>query len=204
MRCAEILGNINDPSFEILLRRRLGGAFVLDEVVVDAAGRQSGPVLLTSEAGLEIEVDPGTVATADGTGRVDGLLDGDVLATFPGEGVRPARVVAVRLRSAEVLRVFAASQDLVAVARVCWEVGNMHAPLFDGTEGAGHGAGAGIVLLTPANPVLERMLRSINGVRVETVEAELDPSRRFTSTAADAVVGLATDFTIVRRKKKGR
>lgn len=204
MRCAEIPGNVNDPSFEIPLRRRLGGAFILDEVVVDATTRQTGPVRLTSEAGLEFEVDPGTVATADGDGRADGLLDGDVLATFPSTGVRPARVVAVRLRSAEVLRISVAPQNPAAVARVCWEVGNMHAPLFDGTEEAGHDTGAGIVLLTPVNPVLERMLRSIPGARVETAEAELDPSRRFTSTAADAVVGLATDFTIVRRKKKGK
>lgn len=204
MRCAEIPGNINDPSFEILLRRRLGGTFVLDEVVVDAAEWQAGPVRLTSEVGLEIEVDPGAVTTADGAGRAAGLLDGDVLATFPSEGVRPARVVAVRLRSAEVLRISVAAQDLATAARVCWEVGNMHAPLFDGTEETGRDAGTGIVLLTPANPVLERMLRSIPGARVEAIEAELDPSRRFTSTAADAVVGLATDFTIVRRKKKGR
>lgn len=204
MRCTEILGNINDPSFEILLRRRLGGAFAVDEVVLDATARQTGTVNVTSEAGREIAIDLATVAAPDGVGRRGGLLDGDVLATFPREGMRPARVVTVRLRTAEVLRISVAKGDPAALARACWEVGNMHAPLFKCAGLARADADGDIVLLTPSHDVLERMLRSIPGVRIETVKAELDPNCRFTSAAADAVVGLASDFTIVRHKKKGQ
>lgn len=80
----------------------------------------------------------------------------------------------------------------------------MHAPLFKCAGLTSADADGDIVLLTPSHDVLERMLRSIPGVRIETVKAELDPDRRFTSTAADAVVGLAADFTIVRHKKKGQ
>lgn len=204
MRCVEILGNINDPSYEILLRRRLGGLFAVDEVVIDATARQTGDIRVTSDDGIEIELDLDSVITPDGTGRCEGLQDGDVLATFPGEGLRPARAVVVRMRTAEVLRISVAAGDHAALARVCWEVGNMHAPLFEGTGDDRDHAATDTVLLTPANAVLARMLRAISGVQIETVEAELDPRCRFTSNAADAVVGLAADFTIVRRKKKGK
>ena len=204
MHCAEILGNINDPSYEILLRRRLGGRFTVDEAVLDATTRQTGTVCVTSDAGGEIEVDLASVVTPDGAGRREGLLDGDVLAAFPGTEVQPARVVVVRLRSAEVLRLNVAKDDTATLARVCWEVGNMHAPLFEDAACTECDASDSFTLLTPVNAVLARMLREIPGVQVETVVTELDPVRRFTSKAVDVVVGLATDFTIVRRKKKGQ
>ena len=35
MLCTHIEGNLNDPSFELALRRRLGGAFTTDEVLLD-------------------------------------------------------------------------------------------------------------------------------------------------------------------------
>ena len=35
MLCTHIEGNLNDPSFELALRRRLGGVFTTDEVLLD-------------------------------------------------------------------------------------------------------------------------------------------------------------------------
>ena len=46
-------------------------------------------------------------------------------------GVVPVEVV-VRLRSAEVYLVEVDRMDPIALAHACWEIGNMHAPLFRG------------------------------------------------------------------------
>lgn len=188
VRCREVLGNINDPSYEILLRRRLGGFFEVDEVVLDGDTAARGRFAARTASGAELVIDL----------EAPGLTDGDVLATVAAAGTEPARAVVVRLASAEALRIVAAG-DPLALARACWEVGNMHAPLFEGTSSPGR-----TELLTPANPVLERMLSGVPGIEVATVRADLDPARRFSSKAADVVVGLASDFTIVRRAEKGR
>ena len=102
----------------------------------------------------------------------------------------------MRLRSAEVYLVEVDRMDPIALAHACWEIGNMHAPLFRGDSDEHT-----VRMYTPVQPVLGRMLRGVEGVRLSTVTRELDADRRFASCAADAVVSMAPDFTIVKKAR---
>ena len=181
------LGNLNDPSYELLLRRELGGVFEVDELLLDWDQADARTFVGVTELGRTIDV---RLDTADG-GR---LADGDVLAVDRTGAVSVA--VVVRLRSAEVYLVEVDRMDPIALAHACWEIGNMHAPLFwgDSDEHA-------VRMYTPVQPVLGRMLRGIEGVRLSVVTRELDVDRRFASSAAEVVVSMAPDFTIVKKTR---
>lgn len=181
------LGNLNDPSYELLLRRELGGVFEVDELLLDWDQADVCEFVGVTELGRTIDV---RLDTADG-GR---LVDGDVLA-IDRSGVVPVAVV-VRLRSAEVYLVEVDRMDPIALAHACWEIGNMHAPLFrdDSDEHT-------VRMYTPVQPVLGRMLRGVEGVRLTVVTRELDADRRFASSAAEVVVSMAPDFTIVKKTR---
>ena len=181
------LGNLNDPSYELLLRRNLGGVFEVDELLLDWDQADTCAFVGVTELGRTIDVRPDAT---DG-GR---LADGDVLA-IDRSGVVPVAVV-VRLRSAEVYLVEVDRMDPIALAHACWEIGNMHAPLFRGDSDE-----YTVRMYTPVQPVLGRMLRGIEGVRLSVVTRELDASRRFASSAAEVVVSMAPDFTIVKKAR---
>ena len=117
------LGNLNDPSYELLLRRKLGGVFEVDELLLDWDQADVCAFVGATELGRTVDV---RLDAADG-GR---LTDGDVLA-IDRSGMVPVAVV-VRLRSAEVYSVEVDRMDPIALAHACWEIGNMHAPLFRG------------------------------------------------------------------------
>ena len=181
------LGNLNDPSYELLLRRELGGIFEVDELLLDWDQADTRLFVGVTELGRTVN------ARLDAT---DGerLADGDVLAIDHTDTV-PV-VVVVRLRSAEVYLVEVDRMDPIVLAHACWEIGNMHAPLFRG-ESDDHT----VRMYTPVQPVLGRMLRGIEGVRLSVITRELDASRRFASSAADVVVSMAPDFTIVKKAR---
>lgn len=179
------LGNLNDPSYELLLRRELGGVFETDELLLDWDQADARTFVGVTELGRAVNIRLGVVDD-------DRLADGDVLA-IDRSGTVPVAVV-VRLRSAEVYLVEVDRMDPIALAHVCWEIGNMHAPLFRG-ESDEHT----VRLYTPLQPVLGRMLRAIEGARISVVSCELDAGRRFASSAADVVVSMAPDFTIVKK-----
>lgn len=183
----ERLGNLNDPSYELLLRRELGGVFEVDELLLDWDQADARLFVGVTELGRTVN------ARLDAT---DGerLADGDVLA-IDRTGAVPVAVV-VRLRSAEVYLVEVDRMDPIALAHACWEIGNMHAPLFRGDSDEHT-----VRMYTPVQPVLGRMLRGIEGVRLSVVTRELDAGRRFASNAADVVVSMAPDFTIVKKAR---
>ena len=181
------LGNLNDPSYELLLRRELGGVFEVDELLLDWDQADACAFVGVTELGRTIDV---RLDTADG-GR---LADGDVLA-IDRSGRVPVAVV-VRLRSAEVYLVEVDRMDPIALAHACWEIGNMHAPLFRGDSDEHI-----VRMYTPVQPVLGRMLRGVEGVRLSLVTRELDADRRFASSAAEVVVSMAPDFTIVKKTR---
>ena len=182
------LGNLNDPSYELLLRRELGGVFEIDELVLDWDQADVRAFVGTTELGRTVDIGPGVADS-------ERLTDGDVLA-IDRSGTVPVAVV-VRLRSAEVYLVEVDRMDPIALTHACWEIGNMHAPLFRG-DSDDHT----VRMYTPVQPILGRMLRGIEGVRLSVVTRELDASRRFASSAADVVVSMAPDFTIVKRARK--
>lgn len=181
------LGNLNDPSYELLLRRELGGVFEVDELLLDWDQADARLFVGVTELGRTVN------ARLDAT---DGerLADGDVLAIDHTDTV-PV-VVVVRLRSAEVYLVEVDRMDPIALAHACWEIGNMHAPLFRG-DSDDHT----VRMYTPVQPVLGCMLRGIEGVRLSVVTRELDANRRFASSAAEVVVSMAPDFTIVKKAR---
>lgn len=181
------LGNLNDPSYELLLRRKLGGIFEVDELLIDWDQADVYAFAGMTELGRTVNVQ---LDAAD----VERLADGDVLAV-DRTGALPVAVV-VRLRSAEVYLVEVDRMDPIALAHACWEIGNMHAPLFRGDSDEHT-----VRMYTPVQPVLGRMLRGIEGVRLSVVTRELDAGRRFASSAADAVVSMAPDFTIVKKAR---
>lgn len=180
----ERLGNLNDPSYELLLRRELGGIFEIDELLLDWDQADTRAFVGVTELGRTVNVG---LDAAD----VERLADGDVLAV-DRTGAVPVAVV-VRLRSAEVYLVEVDRIDPIALAHACWEIGNMHAPLFRGDSDD-----RTVRMYTPVQPVLGRMLRGIEGVRLSVVTRELDADRRFASSAAEVVVSMAPDFTIVK------
>lgn len=181
------LGNLNDPSYELLLRRNLGGVFEVDELLLDWDQADTRAFVGVTELGRTVDI---RLGAADG----DRLADGDVLV-IDRSGMVPVAVV-VRLRSAEVYLVEVDRMDPIALAHACWEIGNMHAPLFRGDSDE-----YTVRMYTPVQPVLGRMLRGVEGVRLSVVTRELDADRRFASSAADAVVSMAPDFTIVKKAR---
>lgn len=181
------LVNLNDPSYELLLRRELGGVFEVDELLLDWDQADARTFVGVTELGRTVDI---RLGAADG----DRLADGDVLVIDRSDTV-PVAVV-VRLRSAEVYLVEVDRMDPIALAHVCWEIGNMHAPLFRGDSDEHT-----VRMYTPLQPVLGRMLRGVEGVRLSTVTRELDSDRRFASSAADVVVSMAPDFTIVKKAR---
>lgn len=181
------LGNFNDPSYELLLRRELGGVFEIDELLLDWDQVDARAFVGVTELGRTVDIRLGVV---DG----DRLADGDVLA-IDRSGMVPVAVV-VRLRSAEVYLVEVDRMDPIALAHVCWEIGNMHAPLFRGDSDEHT-----VRMYTPLQPVLGRMLRGVEGVRLSVVTRELDADRRFASSAAEVVVSMAPDFSIVKKAR---
>lgn len=181
------LGNLNDPSYELLLRRELGGVFEVDELLLDWDQADARTFVGVTELGRTVDI---RLGAADG----DRLADGDALV-IDRSGMVPVAVV-VRLRSAEVYLVEVDRMDPIALAHACWEIGNMHAPLFRGDSDE-----YTVRMYTPVQPVLGRMLRGVEGVRLSTVTRELDADRRLASSAADAVVSMAPDFTIVKKAR---
>ena len=135
----ERLGNLNDPSYELLLRRELGGVFEVDELLLDWDQADARLFVGVTELGRTVN------ARLDAT---DGerLADGDVLAV-DRTGTVPVAVV-VRLRSAEVYLVEVDRMDQIALAHACWEIGNMHAPLFRGDSDEHT-----VCMYTPVQPV---------------------------------------------------
>ena len=183
----ERLGNLNDPSYELLLRRELGGIFEVDELLLNWDQADTLLFVGVTELGRTVN------AQLNATGG-ERLADGDVLA-IDRAGAVPVAVV-VRLRSAEVYLVEVDRMDPIALAHACWEIGNMHAPLFRGDSDEHT-----VRMYTPVQPVLGRMLRGVENVRLSVVTRELDASRRFASSAADVVVSIAPDFTIVKKAR---
>ena len=181
------LGNLNDPSYELLLRRNLGGVFEVDELLLDWDQADARTIVGVTELGRTVDI---RLGAADG----DRLADGDVLV-IDRSGIVPMAVV-VRLCSAEVYLVEVDRMDPIALAHSCWEIGNMHAPLFRGDSDEHT-----VRMYTPVQPVLGRMLRGVEGVRLSVVTRELDADRRFASSAADAVVSMAPDFAIVKKAR---
>lgn len=139
MLCCEVLGNLGDHGFAAGL-----GDFDVDHVDIDWHEAFKKLRRKTSEQGREVGIRLGDWVLSRG------LSDGDVLGVVEGEGGCGAdgraavagagaggkkTVVAVRLLPTKCLVVDVAEDHPFMLAKVGWEVGNTHTPLFYG-EGA--------------------------------------------------------------------
>lgn len=174
MLCCEVLGNLGDHGFAAGL-----GDFDVDHVDIDWHEAFKKLHRKTSEQGREVGIRLGDWVLSRG------LSDGDVLGVVEGEGGCGAdgraavagagaggkkTVVAVRLLPTKCLVVDVAEDHPFMLAKVGWEVGNTHTPLF-------YGEGAYQVLCEYSEP-LERLLSGAHAVELTVAERVLDPARR--------------------------
>ena len=163
MLCEKVLGNLGDAAFAAGLE----GARV-DHVDVDWHEAFKKLHRKTSEQGREVGVRLGDWVLSRG------LSDGDVLGVEEGP-VGEKTVVAVRLLPTKCLVIDVAADHAFMLARVGWEVGNTHTPLFWG-EG-------GLQLLCEYTEPVERLLSGLHAVTVSVADRVLDPARRVSSSA---------------------
>lgn len=97
-----------------------------------------------------------------------GLRQDDVLA------VEGDTVYAVRIPPCEILIVRIDPRHPKMTAKVCYEIGNRHAPLFWGNEEG--------TFITPYNEPMRAMLEKLHGVSVEKAETALDFDRRISAS----------------------
>ena len=96
-----------------------------------------------------------------------GLLEGDVLY------VDPELVIAVHTPPCEVVKAKVSPHHPEMIPKVCYEIGNRHAPLFYGEDS--------YTFLTPYNEPMLLMLSKLHGVSVEKIVQKLDFARRISS-----------------------
>lgn len=164
MLCEEVLGNLADEEWAGLVA---DGA-VVDYVDVDWHEAFKKLHRKTSAAGREVGVRLGDWVLSRG------LSEGDVLGVEESEDGGET-IVAVRLLPTKCLVVSVDGGHAFMLARVGWEVGNTHTPLFWG-EG-------GLELLCEYTEPVERLLTGLHGVGVAAAERVLDPARRVSSSA---------------------
>ena len=97
-----------------------------------------------------------------------GLLQDDVIY------VDDELVIAVNTPPCEVIEISFEKGYAFMAAKVCYEIGNRHAPLFWGNEEG--------TFITPYNEPMRAMLEKLHGVSVEKAETALDFDRRISAS----------------------
>lgn len=160
MICENVMGNLSEPG----CAGRFAG-FEVDPVDFewhDAFGRLHRKV---SRGGREIGVRLGDWVLAKG------LREGDVLAAGVGGNV----VLAVHILPCRAVVADVAHDHPASLARVAYEVGNTHAPLFFGDDD--------FELMTPYTDPILKALGSIHGVEAREAEVTFDLGRSVSATA---------------------
>ena len=89
-----------------------------------------------------------------------GLHQGDVLYADD------AKVIAVNIPPADALKVVVRADHRQEVARLCWEVGNTHTPMFRGEDE--------LTFFVPYSEPLAQKIAALHGVEASRVTARLD------------------------------
>ncbi|MDR3248634.1 MAG: hypothetical protein LBT39_07595 [Treponema sp.] len=118
----------------------------------------------TSRGGVEIAIRLGDEALSRG------LRQDDVL------GIEGDRAYAVNIPAFEVLVIRVDDQHQRMADRVCWEIGNKHAPLFWGESGE---------LITPYDMPVATLLSRLHGVRVEKQKRKVDFEKSISASSGD-------------------
>lgn len=165
MICEKVLGSIRDESVHAQLAARLGG-YVVEDVPFtwDEAHKRVQRKVGSEGTEVGIRLDEET--------RRRGIRDDDVL----GVDSATQHVLVARITPEDAVAVAVEGADPLTVARVAWEVGNTHTPLF---AGAAPGT-----FVFPLNEPLRDALERIPGVTAEVRRAVLDPGRLVSSAEA--------------------
>lgn len=164
MICEKILGSICDARTHARLTEELGSytiedvPFAWDEVhkrIQRKVGSDG------TELGMRLNEED----------RQRGIRQGDILAVLP----EARHVLVAALEPTEAIAVEIPQGDVLAAARVAWEVGNTHTQLFAGEEPG--------VLLVPYSEPLLKGIAALPGVHAQACSAVLDTARQVSSGA---------------------
>ena len=99
--------------------------------------------------------------------RTRGLFEGDVI--YMDDDL----VISVHTPPCEVIHITVSADHAFMIPKVCYEIGNRHAPLFYGEDS--------YTFLTPYNEPMLLMLSKLHGVSAEKIVQKLDFARRISS-----------------------
>lgn len=153
MICEKILGKLTDGEFS-------GKKVDYVDIHWDEAFKKLHRK--TSQGGTELGI------RLDDSVLTRGLNQDDVLA------VEGDTVYAVNIPPCEVIVVTVDEHHPHMVAKVCYEIGNRHAPLFWGAKEG--------TFITPYNEPMRVMLDKLHGVSTELKESKLDFDRRISAS----------------------
>lgn len=153
MICEKILGKLTDEEFS-------GKKVDYVDIHWDEAFKKLHRK--TSQGGTEIGI------RLDDSVLTRGLNQNDVLA------VEGDTVYAVNIPPCEVIEVTVDEHHPNMIAKVCYEIGNRHAPLFWGDSER--------TFITPYNEPMRVMLEKLHGVSTEVKESSLDFDRRISAS----------------------
>ena len=154
MLCEKVLGSLRDGRYD---GRRV------DYVDIEWHEAHSRVHRKTSGDGEDVGI-----RLAD-EGAARGLHQDDVL--FADEH----KVIAVNIPPADALKVVVSCDHRQEVARLCWEVGNTHTPMFRG-EGE-------LTFYVPYSEPLAQKIAALHGVEAQREQARLDFDRALSSAA---------------------
>ena len=150
--CEKVLGSLGDGRYE---GRRV------DYVDIEWHEAHSRVHRKTSDEGEDVGIRLADEEAARGLHQGDVLYADDV------------KVIAVNIPPTDALKVVVRTDHRQEVARLCWEVGNTHTPMFRG-EGE-------LVFFVPYSEPLAQKIASIHGVDLQRQEARLDFDRALSS-----------------------
>lgn len=155
MICEKILGKIQDAEFA---GKKVDYVdFPWDEAFKRLHRKKT-------RAGVDIGIN------LDDSVLVRGLNQDDVLA------VEGDTVIAVNIEECEAIEITVAEDQLHMIAKVCYEIGNRHAPLFWGKDRR--------TFLTPYNEPMLILVRKIPGVEAMVVEDKFDFDNRISTSVS--------------------
>ncbi|MGN0355649.1 MAG: urease accessory protein UreE [Muricoprocola sp.] len=153
MICEKILGKVKDEEFS-------GKKVDYVDIQWDEAFKKLHRKV--SQGGKEVGI------RLDDSVLTRGLNQDDVLA------VEGDAVLAVNIPPCEAIIIHIDEHHSHMVAKVCYEIGNRHAPLFWGEEEG--------TFVTPYNEPMKVMLEKLHGVKVEVKDYKLDFDRRISAS----------------------
>lgn len=153
MVCTEIIGKIKDIDTT---------GKKINKVSVEWSDASKKIQRLTTDSGDEIGIH------MDDSILVRGLYEGDVIYQDDD------RIIVVETPPCEVINIYVDHDHPSLIAKVCYEIGNRHAPLFYGNDIYS--------FVTPYNEPMLVMLEKIHGVRCDKKMAKLDFEKRISTT----------------------